>query len=63
MFVSQSPYAQPPRWKLVFRSKFFNLLNHAEFLPPGNSLGSASFGRFTGARDPRILQFSLKLLF
>ena len=51
------------RWHLDFRSEFFNLLNHPEFLPPGNSLGSASFGQLTGARDPRILQFSLKLHF
>ena len=56
-------FAITERWHLDFRSEFFNLLNHTEFLPPGNSLGSASFGQLTGARDPRILQFSLKLYF
>ena len=51
------------RYLLQFRTEFFNTLNHTQFLPPGNSLGTATFGQLTGSRDPRILQFSLKLHF
>jgi hypothetical protein len=50
------------RWKLVFRAEFFNVLNHTQFLPPSNALGHG-LGQLTGARDPRILQGSLKLDF
>src|SRR5262249_22299956 len=33
--------------KLRFRAEFFNILNHANFGPPTNSLPSALFGRST----------------
>jgi hypothetical protein len=48
--------------KLEFRAEYFNLLNHTNFNDPGTSTGS-SLGRITGAADPRIGQFSLKLSF
>ena len=48
---------------LQFRSEFFNSLNHANFNPPNKLLGNSNFGRITGAREPRIIQFGLKLLF
>ena len=50
------------RWRLVLRFEFFNVLNHAQFLPPTSALGS-SLGKITGARDPRILQGSIKIYF
>jgi hypothetical protein len=56
-------FALRERANLRFRTEAFNIFNHGEFLPPGASLGSATFGKLTGARDPRILQFSLKLNF
>ena len=53
------------RWKVVFRSEAFNLFNHPSFFPPVSSLSSGvvAFGGPTGARDARILQFSLKVMF
>jgi hypothetical protein len=60
-FALVKPIPLTERFHLLFRSEFFNLFNTAQFLPPGNTLSSATFGKITGARDPRILQLSLKL--
>ncbi len=49
--------------KLQFRAEAFNFFNHPNFNLPDNFLGSPTFGRITSARDPRHLQFGLKLLF
>jgi hypothetical protein len=51
------------RVKLQFRAEAFNLFNHPNFNLPDNFLGSPTFGRITSARDPRHIQFGLKLLF
>ncbi len=60
------------RAKVEFRSEFFNVLNHTNFLfskgGPQNSnsstiLGTPEFGFLTAARDPRQIQFALKLSF
>jgi hypothetical protein len=48
---------------LQFRAEFFNIFNHASFNGIDTTLGSGSFGRITSARDPRIIQFGLKLGF
>ncbi len=48
---------------IQFRAEAFNLLNHANFNLPANSLTSGTYGRITSAQDPRILQFALKLRF
>ncbi|MBO0800312.1 MAG: carboxypeptidase regulatory-like domain-containing protein, partial [Blastocatellia bacterium] len=57
------------RINLEFRAEYFNVLNHPNFLDPATNnqvtysgVGS-SFGRITGALDPRIGQLSLKLHF
>jgi hypothetical protein len=60
-FAVVKPIRITERVNLMFRTEFFNLFNTAQFLPPGNALNSATFGRITAARDPRIVQFSLKL--
>jgi len=49
--------------KLQFRAEAFNLFNHPNFNLPDNFLGSPTFGQITSARDPRHIQFGLKLLF
>ncbi len=51
------------RFELQFRTEVFNLFNHPNFNLPDNFLGSPTFGRITSARDPRHIQFGLKLLF
>jgi hypothetical protein len=50
--------------RLEFRGEFFNLVNHAQFVTPdGNISDGGDFGRVMLARDPRLIQFALKLFF
>lgn len=65
------------RFKLQFRAEFFNIFNFANFdypnlnfVPAGGLTGATgaknvnpSFGKVFSAKDPRIIQFGLKLLF
>lgn len=46
-----------------FRAEFFNAANHPQWNPPNRFIDQASFGVISGARDPRIIQFGLKLIF
>jgi hypothetical protein len=48
---------------LQFRAEFFNIFNHASFNGINTTFGSGAFGSVTSARDPRIIQFGLKLGF
>jgi hypothetical protein len=48
--------------KLEFRSEWFNLFNHTQFAGVGTTFGTATFGRVTSARDARIGQMALKLI-
>jgi hypothetical protein len=48
---------------LEFRSEFFNAWNHTQFNGLNTSFGSQGFGAATSARDPREIQFALKLTF
>jgi hypothetical protein len=48
---------------LQFRAEAFNLLNRANYDLPDNFVGSPTFGRILSAREPRRLQFGLKILF
>jgi hypothetical protein len=51
------------RMSAEFRAEFFNVFNHAQFGNPSGNLSSGSFGKVTGARDPRIGQLALKFYF
>jgi len=52
------------RTRLQFRAEFFNLFNHTQFEnPDGNISDGATFGTVVRARDPRLIQFALKLAF
>ncbi len=53
---------------LTFRAEFFNFFNHTQFFNPGNGasqtdIASPTFGEITLARDPRLVQLSLRLVF
>jgi hypothetical protein len=65
------PLGSEERW-LQFRTEMFNAWNHTQFSSAGtgtqfvNATGvnvSPTFGVLTGARDPRMIQLSLKLYF
>ena len=63
------------RAKLEFRAEFFNIVNHAQFTKVdgnisdsptdanGNVLPGGTFGKVLQARDPRLMQLALKLIF
>ena len=48
---------------LQLRAEFFNLFNHAQFSGVGTTFAAGTFGQVTSARDPRIGQLGLRLLF
>ena len=55
--ITESKYFQ-------FRGEIFNIANHTQFVNPDGNLGDgAQFGKITSARDPRLVQFALKLFF
>ena len=43
--------------------EFFNVFNHTLLNNPDTAVADRTFGRITSARDPRILQMALKLIF
>jgi len=45
-----------------FRAEFFNIFNHAQFNQPDLTVGDVLFGAIRNARDPRIVQFAMKML-
>jgi hypothetical protein len=52
------------RVRSEFRAEFFNVFNHSQFYnPDGNISDGANFGKVVRARDPRLIQFALKLMF
>jgi hypothetical protein len=51
------------RIHFMFRAEAFNVLNHPNLLAPNSDLNATGFGVTGSARDPRILQFSGKILF
>ena len=52
------------RMNLQFRSEFFNILNHTNFLIPDPRVSDgAAFGTIRSTFPPRQIQFGLKLVF
>jgi hypothetical protein len=50
--------------RLTFRAEAFNVFNRVNLANPGNKIGSTTFGKITSVSSPpRILQFSLKVIF
>ena len=46
-----------------FRIEAFNALNHARFYPPGNMIGTPTFGAIIQAADGRVFQMAAKFSF
>ncbi len=51
------------RWKVQFRSEFFNLPNHPNFRGLNTTYDDTSAGELASASAGRQIQFALKLLF
>ncbi len=49
--------------RLEFRWEVFNLLNRANFELPNRIFGSPNFGRIFSAKNPREMQFGVRLTF
>ena len=62
-FTVAKSFALTERFKLMFRSEFFNLLNKTNFSAPTVDITSAAFGRVSSTFDPRAVQMALKLSF
>lgn len=62
--MSLSRYFQmTERWKLQFRSDFFNIMNHGNWSNPTTNITSGTFGQITTFGSPRIIQLALELYF
>jgi catalase (peroxidase I) len=51
------------RTKLEFRGEFYNTLNHTNWRQPSSAVGKKNYGVITKANDPRIMQFTAKIVF
>jgi len=51
------------RYKMVLRSDFFNIMNHANWGNPATGLTSSTFGQITSFGSPRLIQINMKLFF
>jgi outer membrane receptor protein involved in Fe transport len=51
------------RWTTELRAEFYNAWNHTEFENPDGNFSDSTFGQVLKARDPRVMQFALKLMF
>ncbi len=51
------------RVNTLFRVDFFNLFNHTQFYNPVGDATSLQFGQVDTTRDPRLIQFALKVNF
>jgi hypothetical protein len=62
-FSLAETWTLPSRAILEFRWETFNLLNRANFDPANRIFGSPNFGRIFSAKNPREMQFGLRLAF
>jgi hypothetical protein len=51
--------------KLQLRAEAFNVFNHTNFrgLSTSRAITNTTFGQVTSFRDPRVLQFGIKLYY
>jgi len=62
-FSAHKTFTFGERYRLEYRAEFFNFLNHPQFANPDTYVTDSTFGQITTARDPRITQMALKLIF
>jgi carboxypeptidase family protein len=62
-FSLAKTWTLPSSAVLEFRWEIFNLLNRANFDLPNRIFGSPNFGRIFSAKNPREMQFGLRLAF
>ena len=51
------------RFSAQIRAEAFNIFNHTNFRTVSTNITAANFGVVTAVRDPRTMQFGLKLMF
>jgi len=56
-------FAVREKYRLQFRSEFFNILNKTNFGPPTATTTSSAFGTIRTTYAPRQIQFALKMIF
>ena len=61
-FSALKDFQLAERLRMQFRFEAFHASNTPRFGAPGASLGTANFGKITGAGTPRNLQLGLKLV-
>lgn len=49
--------------RVQFRAEFFNIFNQVNFDKPNGNFGTTNFGRVTVAKDPRQVQFGVKVYY
>jgi hypothetical protein len=62
-FAAHKVFTLGEKLKLQYRAEFFNFFNHPQFNNPNTTVTDSTFGQITAARDPRIMQMALKLVF
>ena len=62
-FALAKTWALPGNSQLEFRWEIFNLFNRANFDLPNRIFGNPNFGRIFSAKNPREMQFGLRLSF
>jgi hypothetical protein len=62
-FSAHKVFTLTERFRLQYRAEFFNFFNHPLFNNPDTTVSDSTFGQITSARDPRIMQMALKLVF
>ncbi|HEY1215854.1 MAG TPA: carboxypeptidase regulatory-like domain-containing protein, partial [Bryobacteraceae bacterium] len=62
--VKDFPFGSDGRYRIQFRSEFFNIFNRVQFGPPGQTQGNSNFGVVTSQyNNPRLIQFALRFGF
>jgi hypothetical protein len=62
-FSAQKTIKLKERSKVDFRWEVFNMTNHPNFDLPGRLFGSVNFGKVSSAKNPRLMQASLRFSF